>query len=140
MTDAVQAGTEWVPRLGLLEVPREHAELIRGLFELAAFVADHPELPVPNVHGRFYLPWELRRQGWYGAERDLVDELAAALGVVPEDDRDSGHYSAERYMGPIRVVSVAITVQAMARYEATMSYSDNVQPEPSESVPADGAR
>ena len=52
MTDAVLAGTEWVPRFGMLEVPAERAGLIRGLFELAAWVADHSELPLPIVTGR----------------------------------------------------------------------------------------
>src|SRR3954464_15732690 len=68
MTDAVQGGTEWVPRFGMLEVSADRAGLIRGLFELAAWVADHPELPVPDVTAHL----STRHEGW-DAERAMVD-------------------------------------------------------------------
>jgi hypothetical protein len=131
MTDAVQAGTEWVPRFGMLEVPRERAELIRGLFELAAWVADHPELPAPHVTA--CVP--TRYDGW-DAERALVDEVAPALGVEPKLTAGGGHYQAETFFGSVRVYCLAITAEHMAAYQAWSSYSNAVQPE----TAAGGAR
>jgi hypothetical protein len=94
MTDEVQAGTEWVPRFGMLEVPRERAELIRGLFELAAFVADHPEFPLPFVSA-VMLPFE------EGFQREIavVGAVAEALGVASGFAPDAA-YVAERRFGP----------------------------------------
>jgi hypothetical protein len=131
MTDAVQPGMEGVPRFGMLEVPRERAELIRGLFELAAWVADHPELPVPQVTASV----PTRYDGW-DAERALVDEVAPALGVAPRFTAGGGHYQAETFFGPVRVYCLAITAEHMAAYDAWSSYSGSVQPE----TVADGAR
>jgi hypothetical protein len=94
MTDEMQAGTEWVPRFGLLEVPRERAELIRGLFELAAFVADHPEFPLPFVSA-VMLPFE----DGFQQEIAVVGEVAEALGVASAFAPDAA-YVAERRFGP----------------------------------------
>ncbi|TCN36862.1 hypothetical protein EV644_11226 [Kribbella orskensis] len=123
MTDAGEKGTEWVPRFGMLEVPRERAELIRGLFELAAFVADHPEVPVPAVTA--CVP--TRYDGW-DAERSLVDDVADALGVEAEFRAGGGHYEAERLFGPVRAYCLSITPEHMAVYEAWSSYRGHVQP------------
>jgi len=131
MTEAGRQGTEWVPRFGMVEVPRERAELIRGLFELAAWVAVHPELPLPQVTA--CVP--TRYDGW-DAERALVDEVAPALGVAPGFTAGGGHYHAEAFFGPVRVYCLAITAEHMAAYEAWSSYSGSVQPEPV----VDGAR
>ncbi|MFC9687774.1 hypothetical protein ACFTSF_04495 [Kribbella sp. NPDC056951] len=133
MTDTQQVGTEWVPPLGMLEeLPSEHAAVIRGLFELAAFVAVHPEFRAPVVQARFYLPWDTRpsdAQAEYAAERELVDGLAVALGVGPIDDEASGHYTVRRALGGVEACSVAITPARMARYDAERSYTGSVQPD-----------
>ncbi|GAA3144743.1 hypothetical protein JOF29_005695 [Kribbella aluminosa] len=134
MTDAVQVGTEWVPPIGMLEeLPSEHAATIRGLFELAAFVADHPELRAPVVEARFHLRHDERPQGpeaEYVAERALVDRLAAALGVEPVDQTAvDGHYLAERFMGSVEVSSAAIPPARWARFRADHSYNGCVQPD-----------
>ncbi|WP_328321820.1 hypothetical protein OHA70_25425 [Kribbella sp. NBC_00382] len=122
MTDEVQGGTEWVPRFGMLEVPAERAALIRGLFELAAFVADHPEVPLPRVEA-FVVPG----CGDYVADVDLVNEVAEALGVTAGFGTGA-HYSAKRQFGPVKFTSAAITQEAMAAHDALMSYSDSVEP------------
>ncbi|MFG1818271.1 hypothetical protein ACGFIF_31215 [Kribbella sp. NPDC049174] len=113
MTDAVQGGTEWVPRFGMLEVSADRARLIRGLFELAAWVADHPDLPLPDVTA--HVP--TRHDGW-DAERTLVDQVAPALEVEPEFDQDGAHYRAERFFGSVRVYCLAIEPQWMAAFAA----------------------
>ena len=127
MTDAVRAGTEWVPRFGMLEVPAERAEVIRGLFELAAFVADHPELPLPQVQARFFMPAlgsEASEADRYVAARALVDAVAAALEVAAcEDD---GEYRVRTGLGAVQVLSVAYSPERWARYEASQSYRGNV--------------
>jgi hypothetical protein len=123
MTDAGEVGTEWVPRWGLVGVPRERAELIRGLFELAAWVADHPELPVPAVRA---LVWP-RSGGGVAADCGQVDRAAAALEV--EAAWRNGQYVAERYLGPVEVTSFVISTATRSAHVALMSYSDNVQPQ-----------
>lgn len=135
MTDAVEAGTEWVPRFGMLEVPAERAELIRGLFELAAFVADHPDLPLPGVQAAFYTG----RDSWL-AQRAVVDRVAVALGRDAADEPENGRYTVEAGFGPVRVYSTAFTAQSMAAYEAGMSYSGSVQPDAVDAAVAGGAR
>lgn len=94
MTDEVQDGMEWVPRLGMLEVSAERAGLIRGLFELAAFVADHPEFPMPFVSA-VMLPFE----DGFQREIAVVGEVAEALGVSSAFAPDAA-YVAEGRFGP----------------------------------------
>lgn len=133
MTDEVQGGTEWVPRFGMLEVPAERAALIRGLFELAAFVADHPELPLPVVQANV---WPLGDD--YVAQVDQVNDVAEALGVTAAFMAGGAHYRAARRFGCVEVQCVAITQAEMAAHRAHMSYSANVQPD--EPVRAGDAR
>jgi hypothetical protein len=123
MTDVVQDGTEWVPRFGMLEVPRERAELIRGLFELAAFVADHPELPLPFVTAGLYPNAES-----FDDEVVTVDLVADALGVVADLNVSRGHYVARKNFGPVQVSAMAVTRESSAAFQAHMSYRSNVQP------------
>ena len=127
MADAVQAGTEWVPRFGMLEVPQDRAELIRGLFELAAFVADHPELPLPQVNARFFTPAlgsTASEADQYRAARTLVNEVAAALDVTAQED--DGEYRIRTALGAVQVLSIAYSPERWARYEASQSYGHNV--------------
>jgi hypothetical protein len=123
MTDDGPVGTEWVPRFGMLEVPRERAELIRGLFELAAFVADHPEVPVPGVQASVYTG-----TGGWRAKCAVVDQLADAIGMSAVDDPEKGLYQVETRFGSVRLYSTAFTTQSMAEFDAVQSYSGRVQP------------
>jgi hypothetical protein len=118
----------------MLEVSPERAELIRGLFELAAFVADHAELPLPSVQASFFTG----RAGWQ-AQCAVVDRVATALGRAATDEPENGRYTVDAGFGSVRVYSTAFTEQSMAEYEAGMSYSHSVQPEVS-AVAAGGAR
>lgn len=123
MTDEVQGGMEWVPRFGMLEVPADRAALIRGLFELAAFVADHPEVPLPFVTAGLY-----PRQGSFDDQVAAVDQVADALGVTAGLSASGGHYTARKGFGPVEVTAMATTPERDAAYAAHMSYRDNVQP------------
>ncbi|TCO33014.1 hypothetical protein EV652_10313 [Kribbella steppae] len=97
MTDADPAGTDWVPRLGSLQVPPQRAALIRSLFEFAAFVADHPELPLPTVNALMIPGGERFSEGM----RE-VEATATALGVTPALAAD-GAYVASRRIGLVWV-------------------------------------
>jgi hypothetical protein len=118
----------------MLEVPRERAELIRGLFELAAFVADHPELPVPHVEARFYAPFTGTADEQFEGELDLVGQLGEVLAVDPVEAR--GQVKVEAPMGSVRVLAIAYSPASRAQFEARNSYTDNVVTE----LVAGGAR
>lgn len=124
MTDvAVDPGT-WVPRLGDSEIPEPHAELIRGLYGLAAWLADHPEVPTPHVQAYVSPGFE----GWAAGCR-MVDRIAEALGVAPEFKAGGDHYVAKSTFGPVEVSTAAITPERMARFEAEWSYGGHVTPD-----------
>lgn len=125
MTDVEVAATEWVPRVGLMEVSAERAALIRGLFGLAAWVADHPEVPVPSVDASVYTG----RDGWV-SQCSVVDQVAAALGVAAAEKvtRAGTRYEVESRFGPVRLWSSAITAAEMAAYDAADSCLGAVAP------------
>jgi hypothetical protein len=108
----------------LEELPSQHAAVIRGLFELAAFVADHPELPVPAVRVVF---WPSSRHEDFEAACREIDQVGAVLGA--ELKLNNGHYAVTTGFGPVEVTSFAISSDTMAAHTAHMSYADNVQPE-----------
>jgi hypothetical protein len=118
----------------MLEVPAEHAAVIRGLFELATFVADHPELPAPDVDAAFY-----SGRGDWQSKRAVVDRVAAALDETADEDPRRGSYGVRKLFGPVRAWATAFTPEAMAAHTALLSYSHNVQPEASTDAPG-GAR
>jgi hypothetical protein len=78
------------------------AALIRGLFELAAWVADHPGLPLPQVLARM-----VPGHGVFTDECAVVDEVAAELGVTAGLRAYGGHYVAEARFGPVVVTCAA---------------------------------
>jgi hypothetical protein len=103
MTDGHRGAGEWVPRLGQLEgLPAGRAALIRGLFELAAWVADHPGLPLPHVQARM-----VPGHGVCADECAVVDEVAAELGVTAGLRANREHYVAEARFGPVVVTCAA---------------------------------
>ncbi|WP_179752360.1 hypothetical protein [Microlunatus parietis] len=99
MTDRVVSAEAWVPRLGTLKVlPAERAGLVRGLFELAAWVCDHPELPLPTVSAR--VP-----SGYLAHE--VVDAVAGSIGMEPFTECDRRKYAVEAGFGPVRLSCIA---------------------------------
>ena len=124
MTDTAAEPGTWVPRIGDPEVPAGHAELIRGLYRLAAWVADHPEIPTPYVTARVYPGSD----GW-AAECRVVDDVADALGVGAQVRAGGTQYVAESRFGPVGVEAVTITAERMARFHAEHSYVGAVEPD-----------
>jgi hypothetical protein len=108
----------------MLEVSAARVALIRGLFELSAFVADHSELPLPDVEAVIF-----PAATDYVAQVDQVNDVAAALEVTAGFSGSGEHFRAVRRFGPVVVKSVAITQAAMAAHQAHMTYSDNVVPD-----------
>lgn len=97
----------WVPRLGTLKMlPAERAALVRGLFELAAWVCDHPELPLPVVAAR--VP-----SGYHGWE--VVDQVAASTESEPFTECDRRKYAVEAGFGPVRVSCIAYGPRVLRR-------------------------
>ncbi|MFC6156108.1 hypothetical protein [Kribbella jiaozuonensis] len=101
MTDAGSPGTEWVPRFGDPEVSRDRADLIRGLFELAGFVANYPELPLPQVNAVMIPGGSTDADGVW-----TVAAVAEALGVATGFGGD-GAFVAQSRFGPVSVRCVA---------------------------------
>ncbi len=127
MTDARTDAGEWVPRLGLLEeLPADRAALIRGLFALAAWVADHPGLPLPRVRARM-----VPVHGVAADECAVVDEVAAELGVTAGLRANGEHYVAEVRFGPVVVTCAARAGEHLAAWHAPDARSSDcadVQP------------
>jgi hypothetical protein len=97
MADAGALGTTWVPRLGDVEVPPERVDLIRGLLELAAFVANHPELPLPWVDAVMIPGGATNAEGVR-----VVADAADALGVAAAFG-DGNSFVARRRFGLVTV-------------------------------------
>lgn len=123
MTHVVVAASEWVPRMGLMEVSPERAALIRGLFALAAWVADHPELPPPTVTASVYTG-----SGGWDAKCRAVDAMAMALRKTAalSPGRAGIRYEVRTSFGPVELYSVAITAAEHAAYDLAHSYVGSV--------------
>jgi hypothetical protein len=136
MTDSGGSVPEWGPQIGWLDLSDERRELIKGLYRLAAWVADRPDLPVPRMEARV----STLDEATWDDQRAAVDRVAAALGVTAEYGAGGHHYTAESYFGPARFVAVAITAERLAAHEAETSYRGSVQPDPQAAASAaDGA-
>ena len=101
-------------------VSSERAELLRGLAELAEFLAAHPQVPVDQIRAGYCA---------YGgddvAQMADVDAVCAELGVTAALN-DAGQYVAERYFGPVKFDVFAVTEQSRRRWEAEHSYRGNI--------------
>jgi hypothetical protein len=105
------------------------AEFVAGLRELADYLESHPDLPVPFRSATVgpYLGYPSPETD--ESRRAEVDRIAAVLGVDPEWNYDSTHYTASRAFGPIAYQATAIGSEDMARHKAWTTYADAVQPE-----------
>ncbi|GAA1516699.1 hypothetical protein GCM10009677_57500 [Sphaerisporangium rubeum] len=97
------------------------AEYIAGLRRLAAFLADNPDVPVPN-HGTEI---NLFSGGTERERRAAVDRFAELTGAPVSDGT---HYQAVRDFGPIALAAVAISDERRSRHDAWMSYADAITP------------
>jgi len=104
----------------------ERAQVIAGLRQLAAYLTDHPDVPVCAFG------WDLNvypRLADEALNRAEVDRIAAIFGVTPADQTSTGgHYTAARTFGRITYQATYIPDRRMAAHDALMSYRDCVQP------------
>ena len=92
--------------------------VIAGLREMSDFLEANPHLPVDAVTMRLYP----RREDATG--RDLVDQIAAAIGVTTRDDT---HYTVTRQFGPVTYQAVHIPAEVQRDHEARHSYTHVIQ-------------
>ena len=128
MTHAAASTTHgaWVPRVGTLDsLPPERSALIRGLFELAAWISDHPDMPLPSVVAT--VDTGLSRWDW---QCRVVDRVATALGVDagPYKTATGTRYVAETAFGPVGLRACAISEYERASLAAAHSYIGAVEP------------
>jgi hypothetical protein len=104
----------------------DRAALVAGLRALAAFLAAHPDVPVPqsyHVQDITFFP-----DGSTDDERRAaVDLIGHALGVPAADPHGHGHYQAERAFGPVAYRALTISTAATARADARNSYADVIR-------------
>lgn len=101
----IVAGGVGATRLGTLKVlPAERAALVYGLFELAVWVCDNPEVPLPAVAAR--VP-----SGYHGWR--VVDQVAAAVDGSPCVEFGGRRYFVEHAFGPVTVSCTAYGPQAL---------------------------
>jgi hypothetical protein len=99
--------------------PGERREFISALRELAAFLEENPDVPVP-LHR---VPICLSATGTDAEMFAAIDRIAAMLGVPAIR---GGHYTATRRFGQIEYRAVAIPAAWDAEYEARHSYDGNI--------------
>lgn len=106
--------------------------VIDGLRDLATFLEEHPDVPVPPYSTTTIL---YHTDGTDEEQRAEVDRVASILDVTPTANAEDTHYKAERSFGPLAYEALAIRAAWMRRFAAANSYYGVVQPD-AEEVPA----
>lgn len=105
----------------------DRAEFTAALRQLADYLDEHPDLPVPQYDHAYIAPTPA---GGCDAERRAdVDRIAAVLDVTPADLADGSHHEAAvTFGGRIRYRVTAITDARMDGHRAEATYYGAVQP------------
>ena len=83
----------------------ERVRLIAGLRDLAEFLDQNPEVPVPLGTDVLVFPIEASDAEMFAE----IDSIAELIGSTASDaDSPRGHYSAVRNFGPVQYRAVAI--------------------------------
>jgi hypothetical protein len=83
----------------------ERVRLIAGLRDLAEFLAQNPEVPVPWGTNILVFPIEASDAEMFAE----IDSIAELIGSTASDaDSPRGHYSAARNFGPVQYRAIAI--------------------------------
>ena len=87
----------------------QRVRLITGLRDLADFLDQNPDVPVPWQTDLLVFPPEARDAEMFAA----IDAIAELIGSTASDDGSpNGHYSAVRNFGPVQYRAVAIPRRA----------------------------
>ena len=106
--------------------PSVRQTFITGLRDLAAYLEDHPSVPVPTMGASISL---------YAADTDdggrgQVAHIAAQLGAtIADDTRHGGHLTATRMFGPVGYTVISIPATVMAAHHARDSYYHCITPD-----------
>jgi hypothetical protein len=106
--------------------PVVRARFIRGLRQLADYLATHPDIPVPPYGTTVLVHADSTDSGGIAQ----VDAVAAQLGTPVQDDTaEGGHYRTERDFSSVGYCVVAIPDAVQQRHLAHSSYRDCVTPD-----------
>ena len=95
--------------------PAPRQAFITGLRDLADYLDQHPDFPVPENRTDIYLAAQLIDHGG----RTQVDCFARQLGVTATDNRAlTGHYETGRFFGPIGYRMISLSAARMTVYQA----------------------
>lgn len=109
-----------------MQLPPNHRRaVISGLRELADFLACNRDIPVPLVVEVDYHP----RGETDEEKRAVIDHIAKILGTTPEKAAAGEHYMVRRRFGAVQYKAVTVSRRDMERWEALLSYSENVLPD-----------
>jgi hypothetical protein len=114
--------------LATIGIGIRHADAIRGLENLAAFLETHPDLPLSKTGSAFdYRVYD----GTDEENRAKVDWIADILGVTALDPTGAGGvYKAVRHFGGgVTYAATAVSSKVMDEHSAVMSYLGNIRPE-----------
>ncbi|RBQ16937.1 hypothetical protein DP939_28185 [Spongiactinospora rosea] len=101
--------------------------LISGLRDMADFLHDNPDIPVPRSDVSV-LHFPARSEDAEMCAQ--VDHIAALLdSAIDQEDAAYGHYSTGIRFGPVEYRAVAVLAERRARHEALISYEGCVIPE-----------
>ena len=88
---------------------QERVRLIAGLRDLADFLDQYPDVPVPRRADLLVFPPEASDAEMFAE----IDTIAKLIGSTASDaDSPRGHYSAVRDFGPVRYCAIAIPYSA----------------------------
>jgi hypothetical protein len=94
----------------------QRTRLIAGLRDIADFLDQNPQVPVPWRAEMLVFPPE-------GSDAEMfaeIDMIAGQIDVAASDaDSPAGHYSAVRVFGPVKYRAVAIPHSARNQSEGT---------------------
>ena len=83
----------------------QRVRLIAGLLDLADFLDQNPDVPVPRRADMLVFPPEASDAEMFAE----IDAIAEIIGSIASDaDSPRGHYSAVRDFGPVQYRAVAI--------------------------------
>jgi hypothetical protein len=83
--------------------PGQRARLIAGLLDLAIFLEDNPDVPVPLDADVLVFP----PGGTSAEKRAAIDAIAGRIGGQAHVTA-GGHYTVSRWFGPVEYRAVAI--------------------------------
>ena len=105
--------------------PNHRRAVIQGLRELADVLSVKRDLPVPLIVDITYHP----RGDTDEEKRHEIRRVAEILNVEPEFTDSGQLYEAVRRYGAVEYRAITVSAESMARWDALMSYSDQVTPD-----------